>query len=342
MIISNFPTNKNRQFDESLLAKQDKLTGQPGQVVGFGADGAAVAAQGWSNPNLLDNWYFGDPVNQRGQTEYTGTAGYFIDRWKRDAGILVALTSEGLELRRNSAGNNGVFQPVERWQGLKQQRLTISALVRGTAGTQGLLGFSGGGNSIYDNWVPLTGDLQLITYTFIVPSTATTLNIIIRAATDDDYANEAVTLKAAKLELGPTQTLAHQDADGNWVLNDPPPNKALELAKCQRYQRAIPIGTILLGYITSGGTTFESPMPDNMRASKPTFLFDGAKAAIRTVNGYSDVASSNNIGSITSVIVNSTGTRIIFEVENKLVIGTNNTPASLTVYESNILIDKNI
>ena len=42
-------------------------------------------------------------------------------------------------------------------------------------------------------------------------------------------------LKAVKLELGPVQTLAHQDADGNWVLNDPPPNKALELLKCQRY-----------------------------------------------------------------------------------------------------------
>lgn len=39
-----------------------------------------------------------------------------------------------------------------------------------------------------------------------------------------------------KLELGPVQTLAHKDENGNWILNDPPPNKALELAKCQRYQ----------------------------------------------------------------------------------------------------------
>ena len=46
---------------------------------------------------------------------------------------------------------------------------------------------------------------------------------------------EGETLLAAKLELGPVQTLAHQDASGNWVLNDPPPNKALELLKCQRY-----------------------------------------------------------------------------------------------------------
>ena len=25
----------------------------------------------YSNPNLLDNWYFGNPVNQRGQTSYS-------------------------------------------------------------------------------------------------------------------------------------------------------------------------------------------------------------------------------------------------------------------------------
>ena len=42
-----------------------------------------------------------------------------------------------------------------------------------------------------------------------------------------------------KLELGPVQTLAHKDENGNWILNDPPPNKALELAKCQRLQQEI-------------------------------------------------------------------------------------------------------
>ena len=33
-----------------------------------------------SNQNLLDNWYFVDPVNQRGQTEYE--SGFGIDRWR--------------------------------------------------------------------------------------------------------------------------------------------------------------------------------------------------------------------------------------------------------------------
>ena len=44
-----------------------------------------------------------------------------------------------------------------------------------------------------------------------------------------------VFVKAIKLELGSHQTLAHKDAAGNWVLNDPPPDKVLELLKCQRY-----------------------------------------------------------------------------------------------------------
>jgi len=41
----------------ALATKQDKLTGQPGQVVGFSTDGNVAVVQGWSNLNLLDNWH---------------------------------------------------------------------------------------------------------------------------------------------------------------------------------------------------------------------------------------------------------------------------------------------
>ena len=47
--------------------------------------------------------------------------------------------------------------------------------------------------------------------------------------------NKQYTVAAAKLELGDAQTLAKQDENGNWVLNDPPPDFGQELAKCQRY-----------------------------------------------------------------------------------------------------------
>ena len=49
----------------------------------------------------------------------------------------------------------------------------------------------------------------------------------ISAATD-------LSIIAMKLELGPTQTLAYQDEDGNWQLFETPDYGA-ELAKCQRY-----------------------------------------------------------------------------------------------------------
>lgn len=58
----------------------------------------------------------------------------------------------------------------------------------------------------------------------------------------DDFSNiaeldiisntENIIVMAVKLELGSIQTLAHQDADGNWILNDPPPDKGMELLKC--------------------------------------------------------------------------------------------------------------
>ena len=43
-----------------------------------------------------------------------------------------------------------------------------------------------------------------------------------------------ITIKAAKLELGSQQALAHQDTNGNWVLNEIP-DYGEQLAKCQRY-----------------------------------------------------------------------------------------------------------
>lgn len=73
-------------------------------------------------------------------------------------------------------------------------------------------------------------------------------------------------VKALKAELGPVQTLAHKE-DDTWVLNDPPPNKALELAKCQRYQQAFTQGQII-GLIYQGNdneTKLFMPLPTPIR-----------------------------------------------------------------------------
>ena len=43
-----------------------------------------------------------------------------------------------------------------------------------------------------------------------------------------------ILVHAAKLELGSQQTLAHQDADGNWILNEIQ-DYGEQLSRCQRY-----------------------------------------------------------------------------------------------------------
>lgn len=56
------------------------------------------------NRNLLDNWYFGAPVNQRDVSGTISSAGYFLDRWKLASGS-VTISTDGITL-------NGTMQQV--------------------------------------------------------------------------------------------------------------------------------------------------------------------------------------------------------------------------------------
>lgn len=77
-----------------------------------GAASVAEALANKPNRNLLDNWYFMNPVNQRGVSGTISEAGYFIDRWKLVSGS-VTLTSTGITINgtisqvlENAAGTN--------------------------------------------------------------------------------------------------------------------------------------------------------------------------------------------------------------------------------------------
>ena len=73
--------------------------------------------------NLLHNWYFPNPVNQRGVSGTITTAGYFIDRWKLKSGS-VTIGSAGLTL------NGTIIQISEYPWGTK-----VTASVRMVSGT---------------------------------------------------------------------------------------------------------------------------------------------------------------------------------------------------------------
>lgn len=90
-------------------------------------------------------------------------------------------------------------------------------------------------------------------------------------------------LKAINLDLGPYQTLGHKEANGNWVPNDPTPDKTLELLKCQRYQFVIGANNIgPLSSINNGSAIATINFPVYMRANPTISWLDKVPLSIRS------------------------------------------------------------
>lgn len=141
-----------------------------------------------------------------------------------------------------------------------------------------------------EKWVLNTYTLTLPTdisrvsfYTY--PSTGSNLNYT-------DY-------MAAKLEPGPVQTLAHKDAAGDWVLNDPPPDPVFEQLKCQRYQV---FGPVESAHLTHAGNISIAilPLPARLRSmptivGNPTVWAVDGNAEIKNVTITPDYVLNNGI-----------------------------------------------
>lgn len=189
-----------------------------GAVDGATGQGSAVRI---SNRNLLDNGDFRNPVNQRGQTSYTGN-GYGIDRWKVSTNNSTAAVSVGdgcIDFTSDASGTYINFtSAVEKVQ---PGNYTLSFLVDDYTKAQQIF--------LHGKVSQMVFTSNLLTMTFSVAETSA-----IAVGIQKKAASSTLKIYAAKLELGSVQTLAHQE-NGVWVLNDPLPNYAEELAKCQRY-----------------------------------------------------------------------------------------------------------
>ncbi|MCH5203850.1 MAG: hypothetical protein J1F03_03825 [Oscillospiraceae bacterium] len=182
-----------------------------------------------SNPNLLDNWYFAGPINQRGRTKYTET-GYTIDRWHMFNGI-ITLNSRSAVLSKKNAELSVFIQKVEAGiERLAGRTVTFSVLTADGKLTYGTDTIPIG-NKDYDGNNFRISDKCYMDIVLDSQSSTVDFRVII-----EEGSNNTISLVAAKLELGDRQTLARQDENGKWILNDTPPNKGQELAKCQRYQ----------------------------------------------------------------------------------------------------------
>ena len=190
-----------------------------------------VDEKGVTNPNLLDNWYFARPVNQRGETEYTTTgwvAYYGIDRW-----FLTAATWDVANRKLTAHDRFGrMVQYIEGTE-LVGKTVTFSALVRSTSGGSIMLIAGPGDYGLVEEPEGFAG---VISTTITVRDPGASINsfsIIVPTT------GASVVVEAAKLELGTQQTLAHQDADGNWVLNEIP-NYNEQLMKCCTSKAHVP------------------------------------------------------------------------------------------------------
>ena len=176
----------------------------------------------------MDNWYFLDPVNQRGEKEYTAVKEYTIDRWYLVNGT-ASLTNRGITLQKGRENTYVEFHT--RMEGLNLSLpYTLSAIVDGE-----LKSTSGKISDVQHALAARGWDGDPTNRIEAYLSSVLDNIVMVRFV----FVSGTHLVQAAKLELGGHQTLAHQDASGNWVLNDPPPNKAVELMKCQRYQLAL-------------------------------------------------------------------------------------------------------
>lgn len=226
----------------------------------------AVAVGDTVNPNLLDNWYFCNPVDQRGgYVVPPGTAYYSDTGLTTQAGAVSAYTKAA---KVNSTygtiavsgttyyvawsaavrGYVGAGYTIDRW------RTYVKGTVLITDDGVHLIDTIDWGTQIELNRVPINTPVTLsvltnqgigtVTHTFsgvvneqiyVDVGNGVKVNAIYNWDNSNTFlfclqAVDSV-VKGAKLELGDKQTLAHQDADGNWVLNEIP-NYNEEFLKC--------------------------------------------------------------------------------------------------------------
>lgn len=259
-----------------IYSKISKITPIAGDGIEIddSASGQKIHAR-YVNPSFIVNGYFGNPVNQRGKSVYTGT-GYGFDDWKAtNANVKVVFTTyKGITMQTTDDTVRPFLQQrIENFEELLGHTVTLSLMTR-----EGALFHAT--EKLPDTLVADSGYCQVTNVAYLLLYN-NELYVRIRTNPDADSPLTEIAVKAIKLELGSKQTLAHKDTDGKWVLNEIP-NYSTELAKCQRY--LVPLASDLAAstIIGTGTIFFFVPLPVTMRTT-PTISENNFK--VRSGNG---------------------------------------------------------
>ena len=221
---------------------------------------------------------------------YTGI-GYTIDRWELAAwnanSITMSVEADGVRLIgiSNSANSAQLRESTQLLSFAAGAVVTASILV--TA-----LGANGASPRLFlckSDGTPIGSSIiesvGLHTLTMVIPDDAGDSVMLAwgQHASLGGSGNTDMTVKAVKLELGSVQTLAHQDANGSWVLNEIP-DYGEQLRRCQRYYIE---GDAIAVY--SNGGAWAVTCPISMRAA-PSVKYSNVQSyhlgADMTVSAY--------------------------------------------------------
>lgn len=193
-----------------LSVTQNGTYNPPSGVDGYAPVTVNVSGGGGSiwRDSFSVNWDFSNPVNTRGQTQYSNSGLiYSLDGWQLQGGTL-DIVSGGIKLSRYSSGTGGYFMqkykqtPTAAFVG---KQMIMTAIVDGVLNsfTTTMTSGSGGKGSMTVNGV----NVRFYNYGSEVALTIDIAN-----------GNEDKIIQAVKFETGSEQTLATQ-VNGVWVLN---------------------------------------------------------------------------------------------------------------------------
>lgn len=251
--------------------------------VGTGSAQSVANLEEWvaqlSNPNLLINGDFREPVNQRGQTSYKGQ--YTVDRWQlKHSGtedITLTVNDGYITLQGLSTQNCFLIQPFEDYflDKIDGKYLTISARYRNTSSETFRIhiGNNANENNIYlppsSDWTEVNGSEEFI------KKDSSNKGILIQNYNGTDFVDGTIDIEWVKLELGDKATPFVPRPYGE------------ELALCQRYYlsnkdfRDWMIGTVVNGKYLR----IPVPTPETMRVN-PTIIFDNPSTENKALQAY--------------------------------------------------------
>lgn len=273
---------------------------------------AKEAGKWFSRDNLLINAYWGNKasiVNQQGKDEYVGK-GYTIDGWAQNASPaengIVRVTDSGLQFV--ATGDNIRFYWLQRFDESLKAELSGETVTASVLTTTDLYSFT----------VKLPSDIsQYDSYTagHYASFDGFVFDIYHGASRFWSRTIDATsTVRAAKLEKGIGQTLAHSE-NGVWVQNRRP-DPRLELLKCQSFYLPLSLNSDFAGVNWGNGMYFFVPTPVQMRANP---ILRPTQAAMVYHNGGATRVEISDFNTTTTSVSN--GVQIFVKSKEEIPIG---------------------